>query len=450
MKTTAFVGLAGICGAAVGCQGPSEAQNAVAGADGVVAISLDAVTAHDLPACTPKIAGETAMVTSTGTLEVCSAGNWSVVACNAANGGKVAYDSATDTLWACSNVDGGGAGWAPVALPQGPTGPAGATGANGQNGQNGANGQNGQNGLNGLTGQNGATGAAGAPGATGPAGSTGATGPTGPAGATEDGGSPSTPGALAGVYLQIPGVTGPSTDPAHPGWFPVTAFALSVQGTGVVATGAGAGKPSWTLGATFDSGSATGDIYADTTDGTLISGLVVFEWAPIDTQPALDITIKNVKLATTATTIEPDGSALLQTTLTFESIQATTPAGVLPGASPIPPVYALNGGNAAPATDAVLASFQPPSQAAPTSTTAPPAPFEFTLSTLGTGMSLMLGAADNETIASSEFDVYATGGASPADVYTAKNSFVTQVSFDGATFRTTLTAQSYTWSFPGE
>ena len=94
-----------------------------------------------------------------------------------------------------------------------------------------------------------------------------------------------------------------------------------------------------------------------------------------------------------------------------------------------PDGYALNGGSAAPATDAVLASFQPPSQASSTSSSTgassgatQSAAFGFTLTTLATGMSLMIGAADNETIASSEFDVYATGGASPADVYTAKNS----------------------------
>ncbi len=96
-------------------------------------------------------------------LESCVAGVWVPIPCLV--GGAVAFDSATDSLWACTQASNGSAPqWAQITLPQGATG---ATGTTGQTGPTGSQGPKGD---------------AGPTGAQGPEGDAGATGPQGPAG----------------------------------------------------------------------------------------------------------------------------------------------------------------------------------------------------------------------------------------------------------------------------
>ena len=72
----------------------------------------------------PKTAGETAIVTSSDTLESCVLGVWVPIPCLV--GGAVAFDSAADSLWACTQSSGGAAQWKQITLPQGATGATGA------------------------------------------------------------------------------------------------------------------------------------------------------------------------------------------------------------------------------------------------------------------------------------------------------------------------------------
>src|SRR5580658_6762050 len=193
MKVIAAVGLTSLCGIAfVGSAGcgdagpgsPGTASAALLPKNGIYAVQLESKTQ---PTCSNETAGETAMITSTDTLETCVAGNWLRIPCLV--GGAVAFDSATDSLWACTeNTDGGPALWAQITLPQGatgPQGPQGATGPQGAQGPKGDAGSTGATGPQGPVGTNGANGAPGAPGsagAQGPQGNAGATGATGPQG----------------------------------------------------------------------------------------------------------------------------------------------------------------------------------------------------------------------------------------------------------------------------
>ena len=117
-----FLGITAGCGIALvgsaGCEssGDSGAASSVAAAPppnkGVYSVEIVTQTTSTLPACTSKTSGETAWIVSTATLETCVSASWVPVPCTASLGGSVAYDSATNTLWACTeNPDGGAPAW---------------------------------------------------------------------------------------------------------------------------------------------------------------------------------------------------------------------------------------------------------------------------------------------------------------------------------------------------
>jgi hypothetical protein len=227
MKLAALVGVATGCGmvllASAGCgdAGPgSPTSSALLPKDGVYAVQLESVTS---PTCSNKTAGETAMVTSSDTLETCVAGNWVLIPCLV--GGAVAFDSATDSLWACTeNTDGGPALWVQITLPQGPPGPQGDAGSpgpqgpKGDAGATGATGPAGSQGPTGATGPQGLQGAAGPPGPGGPQGPQGNIGSTGPMGETGPIG-PQGPQGLMGLQgpQGVPGMQGPVGPEGPPG-----------------------------------------------------------------------------------------------------------------------------------------------------------------------------------------------------------------------------------------
>ena len=132
--TASVIGVLGTAGC--GSSAPSTSTAAPAPLNGVYTVQIQTVGSSGLPACSSKTAGETAIVTSTNTLESCVAGVWVPIPCLV--GGAVAFDSATDSLWACTEAaDGGHPVWAQVTLPKGPAGPQGATGNAGPAGPRG-------------------------------------------------------------------------------------------------------------------------------------------------------------------------------------------------------------------------------------------------------------------------------------------------------------------------
>ena len=171
MKLAASVGLTSLCGitllVSAGCgdagpESPGTSSSTLLPNNGVYSVQIESNSAP--PACGKQTAGETAMVTSTDTLETCLAGVWVPIPCLV--GGAVAFDSATDSLWACTeNTDGGSALWTQITLPQGPqgaTGPQGPKGATGPQGPQGDAGATGRAGATGATGPRGPQGDAGA------------------------------------------------------------------------------------------------------------------------------------------------------------------------------------------------------------------------------------------------------------------------------------------------
>lgn len=155
-----------VSGTGCGDRGPlpsplgSDQTSPKTASDGVYLVTTVVAVTSSLPACNSKTAGETAVVTSSDTLETCELGVWIAIPCLV--GGAVAYDSTTNTLWACTespDAGHGGAGivpaWQQITIQQGPPG---------------------------ATGPQGPQGDAGPPGPTGPAGPTGATGSQGPQG----------------------------------------------------------------------------------------------------------------------------------------------------------------------------------------------------------------------------------------------------------------------------
>jgi alpha-tubulin suppressor-like RCC1 family protein len=125
-----------VVGTAVGCSsGPHAPDLTRVPAGGVYDVQVLVSASSALPACTLKTTDETAMVSSTGTLETCVGGLWIPIPCVAGLGGDVAYDSAVQSLWACTaNPDGGQPEWMQITLPQGPQGPPGPQGATGAQG----------------------------------------------------------------------------------------------------------------------------------------------------------------------------------------------------------------------------------------------------------------------------------------------------------------------------
>jgi len=169
--------------ASVGCgdagRGSPTSSGVPVPKDGVYAVQLEANTQ---PACSKQTAGKTAMITSTDTLETCVAGVWVPIPCLV--GGAVAFDSVTDSLWACTeNADGGAPLWAQITLPQGATGATGPQGPKGATGPQGLQGPQGDAGVTGATGPQGPAGTNGTNGATGTSGPQGPQGPQGDAGA---------------------------------------------------------------------------------------------------------------------------------------------------------------------------------------------------------------------------------------------------------------------------
>lgn len=220
MKLAAFAGFTSLCAIAivgsVGCgdAGPgSPTSSAALPKNGVYSVQLESNGTP--PTCNSKTAGETAMVTSTDTLETCVLRVWVPIPCLV--GGAVAFDSATDSLWACTeNTDGGPALWAQITLPQGPPGatgpegPKGATGPQGPPGDAGATGAMGQQGPMGPQGPQGDAGATGAAGPQGPAGTNGMNGANGATGANGPQGDVGANGANA-LIVQTPFAAGAGT-----------------------------------------------------------------------------------------------------------------------------------------------------------------------------------------------------------------------------------------------
>ncbi|HEX3851908.1 MAG TPA: hypothetical protein VHW01_13135 [Polyangiaceae bacterium] len=199
----ASIGLVGIAGC--GNSSPSAPSGTPAPVNGVYGVQIETTTSSSLPACNSKTAGETAIVTSTDTLESCVLGVWVPIPCLV--GGAVAFDSATDSLWACTEAAKGGSApqWTQITLPQGPMGATGATGATGAMGAMGATGPVGAQGDAGPMGAQGAQGDAGPPGPQGPQGDPGATGAQGPAGPQGDAGPRGASGSLVTSAPEAPG-----------------------------------------------------------------------------------------------------------------------------------------------------------------------------------------------------------------------------------------------------
>jgi hypothetical protein len=128
MKALAWFGVAAFCGAAlvgsVACgaspateagDSPSEAHSGK-----LVMVSSEASTAAALPACRASIAGTTAVAASEDALQTCEAGQWTAITRARGAEATLAYNHATDTLWArSSEPDGLAARWTPVPAPRG-------------------------------------------------------------------------------------------------------------------------------------------------------------------------------------------------------------------------------------------------------------------------------------------------------------------------------------------
>src|SRR5271165_5171459 len=100
MKLAALAGVTSLCGivllGAAGCGSGSSGSSSTTGPvpiNGVYKVQLETNSTMGLPLCNGKTAGETAIVTSTSTLETCVAGYWVQIPCLV--GGAVAFDSAT-------------------------------------------------------------------------------------------------------------------------------------------------------------------------------------------------------------------------------------------------------------------------------------------------------------------------------------------------------------------
>jgi Pentapeptide repeats (8 copies) len=117
MKVERFAAITSGCGiallGAVACDAGSSAPESSGPPNNVYKVQIQTLTPSGLPACNSKTSGETAIVTSTDTLESCVAGVWVPIPCLV--GGAVAFDS-------------GGPAWTAIAGTTGPQGPAGATG----------------------------------------------------------------------------------------------------------------------------------------------------------------------------------------------------------------------------------------------------------------------------------------------------------------------------------
>jgi hypothetical protein len=173
MKLTRFAQVVASCGFGVvaltgctngdgGANSPPDSRTAAYLIDQVVQ------TEAALPACTAATSGKNVAVTSCSGILECVKNVWVPLPCSSVQGGTVAYDATTNTVWACSaSPDGGTQTWVEITIPPGDAGPAGAKGATGATGPTGPTG---------LTGPTGPTGDSGAAGATGPI------GPTGPSG----------------------------------------------------------------------------------------------------------------------------------------------------------------------------------------------------------------------------------------------------------------------------
>jgi hypothetical protein len=224
MKLAALAGPIGGCGialvASVGCgdagPGSSSSPTTAVPTDGVYKVQLETSSSAGLPVCNSSTAGETAIVTASSSLETCIYGFWVPIPCLV--GGAVAYDSDTDTLFACTeNPSGGPALWTQITLPQGPPGPAGSQGPPGVDGEAGAPGATGPQGATGAQGaqgpqgNDGPAGPQGLQGDTGPAGLPGPIGPQGPMGLQGLEGSPGQPGATGATGpAGATGATGPA------------------------------------------------------------------------------------------------------------------------------------------------------------------------------------------------------------------------------------------------
>ncbi len=148
------LGLVGIT--SCGNSPPSVSTAPPSPVNGVYGVQIQTSSPSSLPTCNSKTAGETAIVTSTDTLESCVLGVWVPIPCLV--GGAVAFDSATDSLWACTEAAKGGTApqWTQITLPQGPVGVMGATGATGAPGTaTEAAGRNWSNGRDRATGSGG-------------------------------------------------------------------------------------------------------------------------------------------------------------------------------------------------------------------------------------------------------------------------------------------------------
>ena len=127
MKAITWIGITALCGTALGgsvaCGGSpaTEAGDSPSGAHSgkLVLVSTEASTAAELPACRLASAGQTAIVAAEDALRTCEGGQWTPVSYAAEAEETLAYNRATDTLWARSNdPDGVAARWTPVPSPR--------------------------------------------------------------------------------------------------------------------------------------------------------------------------------------------------------------------------------------------------------------------------------------------------------------------------------------------
>src|SRR5215472_7164844 len=94
IKQWTVVGVASVSGIVLvaGAACTEQAPTAPAANNGVYRVQIETANSTGLPPCNNATGGETAMVTSTSTLESCIGGTWVPIPCTSVLGGAVAYN----------------------------------------------------------------------------------------------------------------------------------------------------------------------------------------------------------------------------------------------------------------------------------------------------------------------------------------------------------------------
>ena len=179
----------------------------------------------------------------------------------------------------------------------GPQGPAGATGPTGSAGAQGTAG------APGATGQTGPQGPQGTTGAQGPTGATGPQGPAGPAGS-------STPSPTANVVGTVTVDFSGGSDKSNIYSFDESASSSTSIGTG---TGAGAGKVTFSdISITKLVDSASTDLFAALTAGTVVPTAEVVLYQPGTTTPAISYQFKEVFVTSDEVSVDSTNNTPLE------------------------------------------------------------------------------------------------------------------------------------------